>query len=285
MRWEQAPIIEPTDKWKQAPLVPPKGVRPLQRKLGAFRGAGATGVWEEAPKVSLFKRFGRRVYNIGPEMVRGALSQAKKFAPGEVENIRKAQAEILAGKLGPEEAERMRESLKRGERRVKKLAPLPVPPPETWKETGVDLGVGLGSFLLQIVALKKGMPKGTSTSAVWEMQNLLSGGTPGMGAASYAAFSAPGKIIKGVKLPSKAGRLVAESAALMSISALEQKIDTGEIDPVQIGIAAALPVALRTPGAIKKLIKARHPKVIKAIAEQPGIDPMVAAMDIDKPVR
>ncbi len=265
-------------------------ISPLKRKVGDFRDTTSIGRWGEMPAGetqtgSLIRRFGKQLYNIlGPNLIRGVLKTAKRVVPGEIEQMGKAQDEILAGKLGPEEAERMRESLERGRRRVEKLAPIPVPSPETWGETGVDIGAGIAGFLIQVAALKKGMPKGTSTAAVWEQQNLLSGGTPGMGAASYTAFTAPGKIVKGITLPARAGRLAAESAALVSVSALEQKIDTGEIDPVQIGIAAALPLALRTPKAIKSLIRKRNPKVMKAIAEVVAAKPVtkVPIDDVNK---
>jgi len=139
-------------------------------------------------------------------------------------------------------------------------------PPTTIGEKAVDIVAGIGKFVTKLAVLRKVLP-GTPEAALWEMENISSGGIPGIGYAMHGAFTAPGKLIKGVKLPAKAGRLLAESATLASVSALEQKIDTGEIDPVQIGIAAALPVALRTPKAIKSLIRKRNPKVMKAITE------------------
>jgi hypothetical protein len=140
-----------------------------------------------------------------------------------------------------------------------------VPKPETIAETGVDIGAGITSWALQLILLKKILPAKTPTAVIWEAQNLLSGGRPGEGALYYGAFAAPGKLIKGTTLAARTGRLTAESLSLAGMSAIEQKIDTGEIDPVQVATAAGLPLALRTPGAIKSLIRRRSPKVIRAI--------------------
>jgi len=233
---------------------PQGGLQATLRQPGAFRWAGDTGIWDKdtSQASSLIRRFGKKLYNVlGPDAIRGIISQATKVDPGAIKHMRKAQEEVLAGKLGPEEAERMRKSLERGKHRVEKLAPLPVPPPETWKESGVDIGVGVAGFLIQVAALKRGMPKGTSPAAVWEVQNLLSGGTPGMGAASYAAFSTPGKIIKGTSLAVKAGRITAESAALMGVTAIEQKMATGELQWQDIAVSGLIPGALRLPRAAK----------------------------------
>ena len=140
-------------------------------------------------------------------------------------------------------------------------------PPTTVGEKAVDITTGIGKFVTKLAVLRKVMP-GASEAALWEMENVSSGGIPGLGYATHSAFSLPSVFIKGKALPLKAGRLIAESFSLAGLSALEQKIDTGEIDPVQIGIAAGIPAALRTPKAIKGLIRKRNPKVMKAIAEE-----------------
>ena len=163
----------------------------------------------------------------------------------------------------------LRETQKLVKQSVLKRTGIPefeVTPPTTIGEKAVDITAGIGKFVTKLAVLRKVMP-GAPEAALWEMENISSGGTPGLGYAMHGAFTAPGKVIKGVTLPIKAGRLAAESVALASVSALEQKIDTGEIDPVQVGIAAALPLALRTPKAIKALIRKRNPKVMKAVAD------------------
>ncbi len=220
---------------------------------------------------SLVGRFGKQLYNIIPSIIKGTLETAAKAAPGELDMRRQAQQEILAGSLGPEEAERMREFLAKGKQQATKLQPIPVPSPETWKEKGVDIAAGIAGFVAQITLLKKGLPKTIPTSVVWEMQNLMSGGTPGMGAASYAAFSAPGKIIKGVSIAAKAGRVVSESILLGGMSAAHQKIETGEINAMDVLISAGIPLGLRAAGGakgvLKRALKAKNPKVIKAVNE------------------
>lgn len=139
-----------------------------------------------------------------------------------------------------------------------------IKPAQTVGEKATDVVTGIGKFMTKLAVLKKTMPN-VSEAALWEIENLSSGGTPGIGYAMHGAFSAPGKIIKGTTKAAKAGRVGLESAGLAGISALEQKIDTGEIDYKQVAIAAALPVALRTPKAIKSLIRKKDPKVIKAV--------------------
>jgi len=153
-----------------------------------------------------------------------------------------------------------------------KIPEFKIKPAETVGEKAVDIATGIGKFVTKLALLKKAYP-GVSGGALWEMENLTSGGIPGMGYTMHGVFSAPGKIIKGAKPIAKVGRLGLESAGLAGVTALETKIDTGEIDWKAVGISAALPVALRTPSAIKKLIKARHPKTMKAIAKiHPELD-------------
>jgi hypothetical protein len=251
-------------KWEnEAVLVSPQVERPLKRTQGAFRGAGATGGWTEE---GLAMRGLKQFANILPETAKEVMyglggGKISSFVTAGLLNRRLRKMGIKAPSL--------RETQKLVKQRVLKGTKIPeleIAPPTTIGEKAVDITAGIGKFVTKLVILRKVMP-GAQEAALWEMENISSGGIPGLGYAMHGAFSAPGKVIKGVKLPTKAGRLAAESVALASVSALEQKIDTGEIDPVQVGIAAALPLALRTPKAIKVLIRKRNPKVMKAIAE------------------
>ena len=256
-------IPDKTGSW-----IPDKGVRPLQRQPAAL---------VDKP-TGLLPRFGKQLMNIFPHTIKGVVSTAHTFSEKSAGGVLKSfiEARRLNKILEAQGIEplplltarkRVKENtLKTLAKYTGKLPEFKLKPATTVGEKATDIAAGVTEFIAQLFLLKKAFPK-LPGAAIWETQNLISGGTPGIGAATYGAFSAPGKIIKGVKLPSKVGRLAAESVALMSVSALEQKIDTGEIDPVQIGIAAALPLALRTPKAIKKLIRARHPKIMKVIAE------------------
>ena len=220
------------------------------------------------PEESLIMRAGKQVVNIVPNIAKKIFSPEgipnkliMKYVSWNVSRNLKKEGIIVSPK------DIQADIIAKHKEIQSKIPALMIAPPVGTGEKIVDIGAGIGQFVTELAVLKKVAPVGTSGAALWEMQNLISGGTPGTGALMYGAFTAPGKIIKGVTLPIKAGRLAAESAALASVVALEQKIDTGEIDPIQVGIAAALPLALRTPKAIKALIRKRNPKVMKAIAE------------------
>ena len=279
-------IIKPEkdvfDKVRPTDQIPP--VRPAEAKLRRFRGAPAgmtypyKGTFSTPDVGKLAARGLKQIVNIPSNIVK------KIFSPEGIPNklIMKYVSWNVSRNLKKEgitvsSKEIQADIIAKHKEIQSKIPALSIAPPEGTGEKLVDIGANIGQFVTELAVLKKVAPVGTSGAALWEMQNLVSGGTPGTGALMHGAFSAPGKIIKGVKLPAKVGRLAAESAALVSVSALEQKIDTGEIDPVQIGIAAALPLALRTPKAIKKLIRARHPKVMKAIAEATVAKPVTKA--------
>jgi len=141
---------------------------------------------------------------------------------------------------------------------------------ENWKEKGVDIVAGISGFVSQLVALKKAFPQ-APTVFIWELQNQIEGGTPGKGALTYGAFAAPGKIIKGTSVAAKVGRTASESVLLGGMSAVNQKIETGEIKAGEVLIAAGIPLGLRAvggaKGVLKKALKSKNPKAIKAINE------------------
>ncbi len=237
-------------------------VRVPDVKLEAFRGAGATGGWTEE---GLAMRGLKQFANVLPETAKETI-----YGLGGGKIMSWAGAKMISRRLkkqgiNPPSLRDIQKRIKQGILKGTKIPELEITPPATTGEKAVDIVTGVGKFGLKLFLLKKAYPTAPA-GALWEMENLSSGGTPGLGYAMHGAFSTPGKLIKGKALLARGGRLAAESAALASVSALEQKIDTGEIDPVQIGIAAALPVALRTPKVIKGLIRKRSPKIVKAIA-------------------
>ncbi len=227
---------------------------------------GPVGILIDKPEEGLAVRGLKQFANILPETAKETIyglgaGKIASFVTAGLLNRRLKKMGIKAPSL--RETQKL---IKQGMLEKTGIPAFEVTPPTTTGEKAVDIVTGVGKFVTKLAVLRKVLP-GAPEAALWEMENISSGGIPGMGYALHGAFTAPGKIIKGVKLPAKAGRLAVESVALASVSALEQKIDTGEIDPVQIGIAAALPLALRTPKAIKSLIRKRNPKVMKAIAE------------------
>lgn len=283
---ETLPTISGFDSmYRQAQTTP---VRPLQRQPVVFRGASAgmtypySGTPAETPDIDVIRNL-KDFANIGSDFLQARMSgkrwankaaiQPLVFALATLDYKKQKKiglSDLVTGRR-PKSFNKIRkdvekEILSEFDKAATRIPKFEVRPATTPAEKVADIVTGGAKFVFKLWLLKKANPN-LSGGALWEMENLSSGGTPGLGYAMHGAFSAPGKLIKGVKLPAKAGRLAAESAALASVSAIEQKIDTGEIDPVQVGIAAALPVALRTPKAIKKLIRARHPKVMKAVAD------------------
>lgn len=216
----------------------------------------------------LLGRFGKQLYNkFGPEAVDETIKQAVKLSGFDVEGTRKAQQEILTGKLGPEEAEKMRKFLEKGKRQYESFAPLNISQAKTLKEKGVDVTASIISFVAKLKMLRAGLPKGTPEGVVWEVQNLIDGGTPGAGAAMHTAFGIPGKVIKGATIAAKAGRLAAESGMMGGLSAVEQLLDTGEVKWEDVAISAGIPVGLHSLAYVKAKLRSGDPKVTKAIIE------------------
>lgn len=141
---------------------------------------------------------------------------------------------------------------------------------ENWKEKGVDVIAGITGFVAQLTVLKKAFPQAPQVF-IWELQNQATGGAPGKGALTYGAFAAPGKIIKGASIAARGGRIVSESAILGGLTAAHQKIETGEINATDVLISAGIPLGLRAvggaKGVLKRALKAKNPKAIKAVNE------------------
>lgn len=141
-----------------------------------------------------------------------------------------------------------------------------VGPAKTIGEKVTDVAAGITGFVTKLAILKKTFPKAGGAS-LWEMENLSSGGTPGLGAAAYGVFNLPSKLIKGASLAARGGKLAAESAMLGGMTAVHQKLDSGEIDWKEVAISAGIPVAMRSLGGVKKLLKKNDPRITKAIAK------------------
>lgn len=141
-------------------------------------------------------------------------------------------------------------------------------PAITVGEKATDVAAGITGFVTELAVLKKTIP-GLSGAKLWEVQNLASGGTPGVGAATYGVFNLPGKAIKGASITAKAGRLGAESVLMGGMSAAQQKIQTGEINATDVLVSAGIPLGMRAAGGAKgvlsRALKAKNPKAIAAI--------------------
>ena len=219
----------------------------------SFRGAGATGSWEEGDSISIPARFGKQLTNIFSKSI-------KEIAFGVGGG--KIASYVAASKINKTLRERgieppsLRETQKKFKQAVlgeyeKGVPEFDISPATTVGEKATDIAAGITGFVAQLAILKKTFP-GVSGPALWEMENLSSGGTPGVGAATYGVFNLPGKVIKGVSVAAKAGRVGSESVLLGSLSAVHQKIETGEIQWTDVAISAGIPLALRVPAAAKK---------------------------------
>jgi len=188
-----------------------KPVRPPGVKLGAFRGVGATGTWEEE---GLAIRGLKQFANILPETAKEVIyglggGKISSFVTAGLLNRRLKEMGI--------EAPSLRETQKLVKERMLKRTRIPefeVSPPTTTGEKAVDIVAGVGKFATKLAVLRKVMP-GAPEGALWEMENIASGGVPGLGYAMHGAFSAPGRVIKGVTLPAKA------AGCLPSLSVLQ----------------------------------------------------------------
>lgn len=146
----------------------------------------------------------------------------------------------------------------------------------TWKDKAADIIGSVAGFTAQLALLKKAFPT-MPPAMIWEVQNQATGGTPGKGVISYAALSAPGKALAGVKPTTVAGKIAkgagvmaGESATLGVLTAAEQKLAGEDVDWKAVAESAALPTALRIPQLVKAgLSKALATKVAKRGISQP----------------
>lgn len=164
-----------------------------------------------------------------------------------------------------EELDKLSVSLKQGKLSWAKKSDIfaTISKAEGFKDHATDVLTGVTGFVARLALLKKAFP-GVHPAVLWELENEVTGGTPGKGALMYGAFNVPGKLIKGVTTAAKVERTVAESAALGGLTAIESKLETGEVAWKDVAISAGIPWALKTPGLIKSRLKAKDPKFVQA---------------------
>ena len=112
-------------------------------------------------------------------------------------------------------------------------------PAEGFAEKTVDVGAGLASFVAQLVITRKALPAGTPEAIVWEVQNQLSGGIPGQGAAMRATLGQVGKIPTSSVI-GKGVKVGAESTLFAGVTAASG----GNAE--DIIVSALIPVAFNT---------------------------------------
>uniref|UniRef100_A0A6M3J010 Uncharacterized protein n=1 Tax=viral metagenome TaxID=1070528 RepID=A0A6M3J010_9ZZZZ len=146
-----------------------------------------------------------------------------------------------------------------------------------FKDEAVDLLAGITGFMAQLAVLRRNFP-GISEIGIWELQNEVNGGKIGRGALSYAAWTQAGKLVP--KAPAAAGKikkaafgtakLGAEVGAITSLSAVEQLIDTGEIDWRELAKQAGIIVGLHSLAVVKAKIRNRDPKMMAVLEKYYG---------------
>lgn len=255
---------------------------PLQEQptTGGFKPLDIEYNRSIAESENLVGRFGKHIINILPEMAEEVVAGTGYIL----------SYPFAALGIDTKEGETFKEAQKRlsaeTRKEIEDLIPtFNISQADTLGEKGVDIAGGIAKFAVELALLKKVAPVKTPAPVLWEAQNLLNRGTPGSGAAMYYMFKAPGKLIKGTSVAAKAGRLGAESALLGGTTAVEQKLTTGEISWEDVAISAGIPVALRSLGYIQQRIRAKDPKVLKAVdqvAKKTIADKAKPVSEIDK---
>lgn len=208
---------------------------------------GAESVTKEAD--SLVKRFGKQFYNMFVAQGTGGIIETG------ARGMRFGQYPII-GASGPymtkEESLEYRELAKAGEEAGKAVtAKLAVEVPEagTLGEKGVDIAAMVASTAAQIALLRRVMPK-VPTPVIWETQNLMTGGTPGVGAAYGATLGGISKLpLKTVE------KLGAETLSLYTLARI-----SGE-EPGEAAAMALVPAALRIPRVIRTGLRLRSTRL------------------------
>lgn len=245
---------------------------------GVFKGTGASGTWEGGYKEQSFGGADagmsfpfKGTVPESPDVAGLGIRGLKSFANIMPETVKEVGYGIGGGKIvsfytaykvnkALEEQGITSPSLRQTQKRVKqkmlegtKIPEFEIKPATTIGEKAVDIATGVGKFVTKLAVLKKAYPS-ASTGALWEMENLSSGGKPGMGYTMATVFGAPGKIIKSTSKVAQAGRLGLESAGLAGVTALEQKIDTGTVRWQDVAVSALIPPAMKLGGVARKKV-------------------------------
>lgn len=228
-------------------LTPTWGINPW---AGYQKADIPKGTLEDDDSESLSERGLKGLANIVPETARETIGGGGVLGRVVRWKLAGNLAEKLQGVEGAPTRKELSAMIKERTKAGTKIPTFEQKPAETVGEKVTDIAVGITGFMAKLALLKKAFP-GTSGAALWEMENLSSGGIPGMGYATYGVFKAPGKIIKGTGKAAKVGRLVSESGGLAGLSALQSKIDTGEVQWKDVAVSGLIPVALRGAGVAK----------------------------------
>ncbi len=95
-----------------------------------------------------------------------------------------------------------------------------VSPAKNVAEKITDTAAGITAFIGQLTLTRGLLPKGTPESVVWETQSLANGGAPGSGAAMFALYASPEKILSVWKPTTKLGKFGKAATQTTSESAL-----------------------------------------------------------------
>jgi hypothetical protein len=137
---------------------------------------------------------------------------------------------------------------------------------KSFTDKAADVLAGIIGFAARLAILKKVFPD-LHPSILWEVENQVSGGSPGRGALMYEAFAIPGKVIPGKELGQIVKRAGVTSGAFGGITAVENLIDEGDVDLEQVAISAGIPWVLHAPEIIRAGVLLRNQSAVTAIVK------------------
>lgn len=265
-KWEDAPLLTTPPEigsWEDAPLVTEQAESLVSRFGKQFYNAAFATPAHELAKSDITAAEAE-AYQIQQQRIKKRKTQGMKFSTmslnEEFEDITNQLYQLPAAR----ESEDLKAFPKFEQKQDINYLAAKTTPPETWAERGIDMTAGVAAIAAQIALLREVVPTGTSESIIWEIQNQLSGGKPGMGAVYGATM---GGI---AKLPAtELGKTTAESAAFYSLARIEGAT------PSEALKRAAIPAALRGVSALRRGIKYRgvetEPQIITRGAGKKGL--------------
>jgi len=207
-----------------------------------------------APRIkseSLVGRFGKQISNSFARIGEAAISNTL-ISPSDKElrpYYEQAVAELTDSgfKGGTQQAIQLIKSRAAKLWAAKNVPKFEIGEAETAGQKATDVAAGLTSFVAQLAIIRKILPTGTSEPVIWEVQNQLTDGIPGEGAAMALTLGAIDKI-NAKSLIGKTGKVGLESSIFAGITAARG----GSVE--EILISAAIPPALKGSRAFKKML-------------------------------
>jgi len=217
----------------------------VQQPTNTTWGSKDISVSDEA--MGLIERSGKRFYNIFAQTPENLAESFIKIGaigiPKEEKRIAWLEKQAAKGKSGAiEQLKRLKETGGKLPEAKPVFPSFKIPTATTSAEALVDIGTHIAGTIAQIVLLRKVLP-GTSEPVIWEIQNLMTGGKPGTG----AAFGAMTGGISKLNI-SQLRKVTAEAAGFYALARIEGA------KPKEAAISAAIPLGLHGAGLLKRKI-------------------------------